>query len=286
MVVIMIINKLFVCFALVMFCIIPIFSIQAQESKLPPLPKSLQTYIEQGAQMKYLGRERGFDSWLSIRGGIEEFYHVPANNTSTFFMGIMYDESGKPITLDQIRRLQNNNDALLNGMMGEAPSNNIRKEIIEQKEKTPAQRLYSDVENSNWVVLGNIKAPHIYVFIDPQCPHCHEYLKDLEIYISAGSIQLRIVPVGVVKPESKGQAAYILAAKNGGKLLYDYIKGDSNALMADDTINLQGAERNLSILQSWKFDVTPVTIYKSSNNQIKLIRGRASNINDIINDMK
>ncbi len=261
-------------------------AIFAKDEKLPPLPRPLEVYVEQGAQIRYLGRENRYDGWMTIKNGVEEYYYVPVNDRSIFFMGMMFDDNGKVITFEQIKRLQKQSDSLLNTLVGESPVKKDAEEEKAKKPESPAQQLYRDVEYSNWVMLGDANAPYIYVFIDPQCPHCHDFMKDLkDKYIKSGKLQVRIIPVGVLKEESKKQAAFIMAAPNGGDLWLEYIEGNKNAISSDERLNTQGVERNHALMSRWKFNETPLTIYKSKTGEIKLLRGRAKNIDDIINDL-
>lgn len=125
----------------------------------------------------------------------------------------------------------------------------------------------------------------MYAFIDPQCPHCHAMIKDLQKnYLDNGRAQLRIVPIGF-REETRAQSAFLLAAPDPQKRLYDYLDGKEDALPARQEINQQGVQKNLSIMQSWKFDVTPMVIYRGKDGSVKIVRGRPQDIENLVNDL-
>jgi len=41
----------------------------------------------------------------------------------------------------------------------------------------------------------------------------------------------------------------------------------------------------LMLMQNWKFNVTPMTVYRGKDGSVKIIRGRAGNMADIITDL-
>ncbi|MCD8497584.1 MAG: thioredoxin domain-containing protein [Alphaproteobacteria bacterium] len=179
---------------------------------LPALPEPIQNLVNEGAQIRYLGKEQGFDSWITIKNGQEQYFYVPEGSSKVFFMGVMFDDTGKLVTVEQVQKLREKEGATLDALtddFGFDPAE-ARDSKASLEFKTPSEQMYYDVENANWVPLGQPGAPVVYAFIDPQCPHCHEFIKDLKPEIEAGKVQLRMVMVGF-RPETLSQAAYLLA---------------------------------------------------------------------------
>ena len=152
--------------------------------------------------------------------------------------------------------------------------------------KTPAEQMFGDIESSNWVALGRPGAPVMYSFIDPQCPHCHTFIQDLQAggYFENGQIQLRIIPVGF-REETRAQAAYLIATPNPEQRWFQHMAGDETALPAKSEINQQGVQRNLAVMQSWKFDVTPMIIYRGQDGSVKLVRGKPQELRSVVSDI-
>lgn len=255
--------------------------------KEPPLPPPLQTLAEEGAQIRYLGKSYGLDGWITIKAGREQYFYVTPDGEA-MVMGLMFDKSGKMVTLRQIGELREKEGDGLDFFAGETqpvakPEDTLRQPTAQYK--TPAEQLYSDLENSNWVTLGKKDAPVIYSFVDPQCPYCKALMKDLRRnYIENGLVQVRLIPVGF-KDETRAQAAFLLAAPDPEGRWFRHMDGDADALPVTRSINQQGVQRNLAIMQSWKFNVTPLSVYRAASGEIKIVQGRARNVAEMIADL-
>lgn len=258
------------------------FPASAQEPGLPRLPDPIQNLINDGAQIRYLGNELGYDAWLTIKNGQEQYFYVKPDR-SAFVMGVLFDETGKAITVRQIQRLQQGNDPLLDELTADVPPAQANKNL---ELSSPAEQLFQNIQNSNWVALGAPKAPAVYSFIDPQCPHCHAFINNLRQsgHLDAGHIQLRMIPVGF-RPETISQAAFLLAAPAAGTRFLSYMDGDESALPAKSEINTQGVQRNLAIMQAWEFNVTPMIVYRDAAGTVKIVRGRPKDLDTLIADL-
>lgn len=262
--------------------------VMAQET-LPDMPEALQILVDRGAQARYLGTRHGMQGWVTIFQGQEQYYYVTPNGEG-FIMGLLFDKDGKMATIEQVRDLQSQSDDVLDFLaVDKAPDEALSTAIQKTNEafeyKTPAERMFADVENSNWIKFGRDGAPVIYSFMDPQCPHCHEFMNDLRAsYIEKGLIQVRMIPVGF-REETLAQSAFLLAAPDAKDRWYKHLDGDKSALPAKAQTSTQGIQKNLALMQTWKFDVTPMTIYRGKDGKVKLIRGRAGNMSEILADL-
>ncbi len=264
------------------------FGASAQENTaLPELPAPIQDLVDKGAQIRYMGRDHGLDAWITIQRGQEQYFYVQPDGSS-FVMGLLFNNKGKLITTDQVKRLQDQGDTLLDTLASDTTgfeTSNKNDTSEHFNFKSPAERLFSDVENSNWVPLGQPGAPVAYSFVDPQCPHCHAMIKELKDEIlKKGRLQLRIIPVGF-RNETKAQSAFLMATPNPQERWFAYLEGDNSALPAKSELNQQGVERNLAIMQSWKFNVTPMTIYRGKDESVKILRGRPKDVEAFLSDL-
>lgn len=252
---------------------------------LPTLPKPIRNLVDEGAQIRFLGKDYGLDAWITIKNGQEQYFYVMPDGKS-FVMGVLFDDEGKVVTVRQVQRLREKGDPLLDELTEDLkPQNEIsNKEAFEFK--SPSERLFQDIENSNWIPFGAMGAPVMYSFIDPQCPHCHAFISDLRSnnMIENGRVQLRIIPVGF-REETRAQAAFLLASPNPQERFFKHMDGDKSALPAKAEINQQGVQRNLALMQSWKLDVTPLIVYRDKSGGIKIVRGRPKDINSLLGDI-
>ncbi len=276
--------------SLLMFLSLPVAAQQGNPAA-PDLPDPLKRLIVEGAQVRYLGQINGLDGWVTIRQGQEQYFYVTPD-LKNFVMGLLFDDTGRMLTIDQVQSLRKNEgevlDLLAEGQLEDRPRlNELAGDSTDSKFQlqSPSEQLYSDMEQSNWVPLGNPNAPVIYTIVDPQCPHCHQFLTDLkDQYIKSGKLQVRLIPIGL-REETKAQAAFLLAAPNPEELWFKHLAGDQNALPAKAHINKQGVQHNLSIIENWRLDSTPFTVYKAKDGSIKIIRGRADNPESILKDL-
>lgn len=258
------------------------------QNAMPAMPEALQILADRGAQMRYLGKSHGMDGWIAIYQGQESYYYVTPDGQG-FLMGLMFDKEGNMVTVSQVADLQRQGGEVLDFLAAQPPAPTMDTARQQTNEafayKSPAQRMFEEVEASNVVTLGQAGAPVIYSFMDPQCPHCHAFMDDLRAqYIDKGLIQVKIIPVGFSE-QSLAQAAFLLASPDGPARWYAHLDGDEGALLAKTAMNTQGVQRNLAIMQAWKFDATPTTVYKSRSGEIKIVRGRAKDMATILADL-
>ncbi|MGK9449780.1 hypothetical protein ACSSZE_00710 [Acidithiobacillus caldus] len=80
---------------------------------------------------------------------------------------------------------------------------------------------YKDADESFWQALEHThyiaegeRGPVVYLFMDPNCPYCHELFSWLQNPVAARQLRLRVVLVGYLTASSAAKAASILAAKD------------------------------------------------------------------------
>ena len=265
----------------------PALAQEEGKTALPQLPDPIQNLVNEGAQIRYLGNDHGLDAWITIKNGKEQYFYVLPDKKA-FLMGVMFDNTGKLVTVEQVSKLREQGDELLDILADDytpAIQEAQSKSDDRFEFKSPSEQLYYDIENSNWIPLGQRGAPVMYAFIDPQCPHCHNMIEDLRgTYLDSGRVQLRIIPIGF-REETRAQAAFLLASPDPASRLYRYLDGEEDAIPAKTEINQQGVQRNLALMQSWKFDATPMVIYRDQNGKVQIVRGRPQNVDEIVEQL-
>ena len=279
--------KQFFCFLFIAILSMPALAQQGNTS-VPSLPEPLKRQVVDGAQVRYLGQVNGLDGWVMIKQGQEQYFYITPDQKN-FIMGLLFDDTGRMLTIDQVQSLRENEGEILDLLAEDQLERpRIDQPVVTETQfdvKSPSQQLYSDMEASNWVPLGDTNAPVIYTVIDPQCPHCHAFIKDLRsTYIESGKLQVRLIPIGL-REETRAQAAFLLAAPNPEETWFRHLSGDVSALPAKSSVNQQGVQHNLSVIENWQLDVTPFTIYKDNAGNVKIIRGRADDPTSIMSDL-
>lgn len=264
---------------------------QTVAPKDPPLPAPLETMAKEGAQLRYMGREGGLDGWIAIQNGQEQYFYVTQDREHVV-LGLLFDKTGKMLTMQQVAKLQKEGGPVLDILKGEpagaaaSVTDVLPKEgdIVKQL-KSPSEQMFADIEASNWVALGSATAPVVYMFLDPQCPYCHDFMKTLQKDIEGGRVQVRMIPVGF-RDETRAQAALLLAVPNAQERWFRHLDGDKEALPPTPGINEQGVERNMAVMQSWKLNVTPLSVYRAQDGKVKIVQGRARDVKAFLGDLQ
>ena len=266
----------------------PSFAQGKSREAVPEVPKVLQALSDRGAQFRYLGNEHGMDGWIAIYQGQEQYYYI-TQDKKAFVTGLMFGEDGRPVTIEQVQTLQATGGDVLDLLAADQPKaeqSTTDSVLGAAQMKTPAERMFADVEASNWVKLGADNAPVIYSFVDPNCPHCHDFINDVrkQGLLDRGALQVRIIPVGFVEG-SLAQAAFLLASPDAKDRYFKYLDGDKDALPAKSDISTQAVQKNMALMQAWKFNVTPLTAYRSKAGDIKIVRGRVKDLSTVLSDL-
>lgn len=302
--------RLFFAFIIVILTSLSITS-HAQsllDPKEPKPPKTLQDIVNSGGQIFYLGEHEGMKGWALIRKGKPEFFYENRARTA-MVMGMLFNDEGGMITMSQLtalnQRVGDDMYAATGGSISDirnsqapitdnivtpspavqpspqTPSTNF---VAPNAELTPAQQMFSDIIGSNWVTMNEDGKHDVFAFIDPDCPHCKQMIREMQPYFESDTIRLRIIPAGIAQ-ESERKAALLLATANPEERLLEYANGNKDVLKAPANINVVAAEANKKVLLKWGFDVTPIVVYRTTKGEIRIIRGRPTDYKKMMSDI-
>jgi hypothetical protein len=258
------------------------------ENPEPAVPAPIQNMVAEGAQIRYLGHDAGLDGWVVLKNGQEQYFYATPDGQG-IVMGVLFNSKGDTLTLRQINDLRKKEGPAIDKLAGypdpakaQIPSTTTPvpadfdnpQTLIKSVVKPKSEQLLEAAENANWIALGSDKAPIVYTFIDQSG------------YLEQGLIQLRLIPVGVLTENSLIEAAYLLASPTPEKDLYRHMDGEKGALLVDKSINTQGVQRNMKLMQDWNLDMTPFSIYRDRDNKIKVLQGRPSDIKKLITELR
>jgi len=167
----------------------------------------------------------------------------------------------------------------ISGYMYDEQGKNLSEQVIQQELYAPAGReLWQRMEKAHWLLEGNKDAPRvIYVFADPYCPYCLQFWQQARPWVESGKVQLRTLLVGVIKPESTGAAAAILAAKDPAKSWHDYEQsGGKMALKVPQNPSpalIKTLKDNQAIMDDLGAAATPALYYMNNQNELQQVVG-------------
>ena len=133
-------------------------------------------------------------------GQFQVFYASP--DDERVIPGAMFDAQGKNLTLDQIASIPG---AVPTVAVGDAASR------AAAPVQASAGSLLKAVEGTTYGTVGSPAAPRLWVFIDPLCAWSVRAMGQLRSYVSAGRVQLAVIPVSVLDHEDQGRST--VAAK-------------------------------------------------------------------------
>jgi thiol:disulfide interchange protein DsbG len=276
-------RSLFLAFILI--CL-PLTGADAAE---PPLPSPLQALKNDGVLVKYLGMEQGMHGWMTVKNGrIEYMYGTPDNKG--LLLGILFDEKGDSITARQLKSAYDG-DAELAQAVGanpllEAPA--IPAAPATADKPSRAEELWAKLAGLTTVNLGADNAPAAYVFIDPQCPHCKAFLRNVmeSAAMKGNHVQMKVIPIAIVNEKSIGQAITLTNDPKAIAYLTALLQDDTATIPAAPLTDMAKLRANLQVFLDYKFDVTPLIIYRGQDSKVKLVRGMPTDLDGFLRDIK
>ncbi|MDH0300195.1 MULTISPECIES: thiol:disulfide interchange protein DsbG [unclassified Pseudomonas] len=215
------------------------------------LPKAIQQLQAKGAVIK-----GSFDAPDGLRGYAAEYH----NNGIALYLtpdgkhvlvGSLFDEQGKDLSAEPLEKLVY------------APM---------------SKAVWAKMENTAWIQDGKADAPRIvYLFSDPNCPYCNMFWQQARPWVESGKVQLRHIMVGIIREDSPGKSAALLAAKDPAKALQEHEKaGKASKLKPLDTVPeavQKKLEANLALMEELGLAATPAIFYQDEQGQLQSQQG-------------
>ncbi|MDN7139025.1 thiol:disulfide interchange protein DsbG [Pseudomonas sp. JQ170] len=215
------------------------------------LPKAVQQMEAKGVKIK-----GSFDAPNGLRGYAGEYqnrgmalYLTP--DGKHVLVGSLFDEQGQDLS--------------------EAP--------LEKLVYAPmAKEVWAKMEKTAWIADGKADAPRIvYLFSDPNCPYCNMFWQQARPWVESGKVQLRHIMVGIIREDSPGKSAALLASKDPVKALNTHEKaGKASTLKALEKIpaDVQAKlDANLATMEELGLSATPAIFYLDEQQQLQTQQG-------------
>ena len=218
------------------------------------LPAPIRAIQDKGAEIK--GR---FDAPDGLKGYAAEYrgqgmglYLTPGGQH--VLVGSLYDAKGEDLSAPHL-------DELVYGPMSKA--------------------VWSKLEQSAWIADGDAKAPRVvYLFSDPNCPYCNLFWEQARPWVKAGKVQLRHIMVGIIRENSPGKSAALLAAKDPAKALAEHEQaGKASTLQALTQIPSEVQAKldgNMALMQELGLSATPAIFYRDAAGNLQTQQGAPS----------
>lgn len=215
------------------------------------LPKPIQQLQAKGAVIK-----GSFDAPNGLRGYAAQYqnnglalYLTP--DGKHVLVGNLFDEQGQDLSAEPLEKL-------VYGPMSKA--------------------VWAKMESSAWIADGKADAPRtVYLFSDPNCPYCTMFWQQARPWVESGKVQLRHIMVGIIREDSPGKSAALLASKDPAKALREHEQaGKASMLKALDTIPeaVQAKlDANLALMEELGLAATPAIFYRDEQGRLQSQQG-------------
>lgn len=170
-------------------------------------------------------------------------------------------------------------DHVLVGSLLDAQGEDLTRGPLEELVYEPqGQELWQRLEDSTWIADGAADAPRtIYMFSDPNCPFCNMFWEKARPWVEAGDVQLRHVMVGMLREDSVGKSAALLAADDPEAALEMHeAAGKASKLKALRKIPAgieQQLTANLTLMREMGAHATPAIVYQDGDGRLQIQQG-------------
>lgn len=218
-----------------------------------PYPAPIQVIESEGARIlgefEAPGGLKGYAA--QFQGDVLGIYLTPDGKHA--IVGTLIDEKGQPAAQAELQKLV---------------------------DESPSPVNWEALGQSTWIGEGDQNAKQIvYAFMDPNCPYCARFWKEVRPYLKQKGIQLRHIMVGVLSPTSMAISAKILAAPDPAKALAEHERAEAEGqkgLSAEGKIPdemMRKVIANSRLMQESQIFGTPAIVYKDKDGNLKVVQG-------------
>lgn len=168
---------------------------------------------------------------------------------------------------------------VLVGSLFDEQGQDLSAEPLEKLVYAPMSKaIWAKLEKSAWIADGKADAPRtVYLFSDPNCPYCTMFWQQARPWVESGKVQLRHIMVGIIREDSPGKSAALLAAKDPAKALLQHeSSGKASTLKALDKIPesvQQQLDSNLAVMEELGLSATPAIFYQDAQGRLQSQQG-------------
>lgn len=168
------------------------------------------------------------------------------------------------------------------GNLYDAQGNDLSTAPLEKLVYAPmAKEIWAKMEKSSWIQDGDKNAPRtVYLFSDPNCPYCNMFWEQARPWVKAGKVQLRHIMVGIIREDSPGKSAALLAAKDPQKALQEHeAAGKGSKLKALEKIPADveaKLDANMKLMDELELSATPAIFYLDDKGGLQQQQGAPS----------
>lgn len=163
---------------------------------------ALRRIASNGAQLFDLGVQHGLQTVFARSGStFQVFYLAPDGQAAVG--GVMWDSAGRNVTRGQVAPIDGTIPTVTIGSLA-APT--LSPPVPAQAANKPRESALKVAEGTIFGTAGPASAPRLYMFIDPLCSFSVSAMDQLRPYITAGKLQVAVIPLSVLDYEDQGRS--------------------------------------------------------------------------------
>jgi thiol:disulfide interchange protein DsbG len=226
-------------------------------------------------QVKDLGQTHGLRG-LYLRNGREfQVLYVTPDGRATI-AGVMWDATGKNLTREQVSKID-----------GAIPTVIVDKDGAKSVEAAARTDALLGVEHAAFGLAGDQAAPRLWMIIDPFCSYSVRAFDALRPYVTAGRIQLALVPISILDYEDNGQstpAAQSLLSQNPAQMAEAWDHQNFRLAPSESAPTL--LEKNNRIAEEIGLHGTPTLVWRKADGSVGEIDGIPKNWDALIAEVE
>lgn len=150
-----------------------------------------------------------------------------------------------------------------------------------------AEQFFQQTAAGHAIEIGRASAPLLYIFVDPACPYCKAYYRDLQKHIDAGEVRVKLLPVGMVTEQSADLASLLMASASP--------TGTWNEIAHDNYAALRGVPTeaqkrpiadNTDLLLRHNITSVPFSVYRGLDDRVMVVAGQPPDLTSVLSNLR
>lgn len=169
---------------------------------------ALRRIASNGAQLFELGVQHGLQTVFARNGNAFQVFYLTPDGQGVVG-GVMWDATGHNVTRGQVALIDGTTPTVT---IGSLPGGARSLRAPDQLTDSSTESALKIAEGTVYGTAGPEGAPRLYMFIDPLCSFSVKAMDQMRPYITAGKLQVAVIPLSVLDYEDQGQST--IAAKS------------------------------------------------------------------------
>lgn len=236
------------------------------------IPAAIQSLLSDQSQAYLLGTEK--DLQVFFLEGPQQ-HELAYFQNERAFTGKMTDETGADLSEKYWTVAKDK------GLIAEATS----EPKTNQSTESAGDKFLNEISQLRVLTYGPEDGKGLYVFMDPNCPYCHQFFETVMGKIAAGkAIHLFVIPTPVLGKDSLEKVVKIYGAGDPSATWESYMK-DKTLLDAPTDKSVlesvqQAIQANMQSFQRWKLSSVPLIVWRGSNNRVMINIGTPNDVQE------